>query len=88
MHVRHFFYCKNYFNYISIFYHIIIFKVSIYPKLNSYINGTLNAVKSLLKFKKLCKLDVCFYNKIGVAVERFVFNIRNVELELNLSDFS
>ncbi|KAE9540916.1 hypothetical protein AGLY_004161 [Aphis glycines] len=62
--------------------------VSIYPELNSYINGTLNAVKSLLKLKKLCKLDVCFYNKIGVIVERFVFNIRNVELELNLSDFS
>jgi len=83
VHVRHFFFIKS----ISVFYHMI-FKVSIYPKLNSYINGTLNAVKSLLKLKKLCKLDICFYNKIGVVVERFVFNIRNVELELNLSDFS
>lgn len=65
-----------------------IFKVSIYPELNSYINGTLSAVKSILKLKKLCKLDVCFYNKIGVAVERFVFKIHKVELELDLSDFS
>ncbi|VVC25502.1 HORMA domain [Cinara cedri] len=60
--------------------------VSIYPELNSYINGTLNSVKSLLKLNKLQKLDVCFYNKFGVAVERFVFKINNVELELDLSD--
>lgn len=78
---------RLFFNNCSEFDHMI-FQISIYPKLNSYINGTLSAVKSLLKLKKLCKLDVCFYNKIGVAVERFVFNIRNVELELNLSDFS
>lgn len=66
----------------------IILKVSIYPELNSYINSTLNVVKSILKLKKLHQLDVCFYNKTGVAVERFVFKIFNIELELDLSDFS
>lgn len=42
----------------------------------------------MLILRKLHKLDICFYNKIGVAVERFVIKILNVELELDLSDFS
>lgn len=67
---------------------VFFFKVSIYPELNSYINDTLDSVKSIIKLKKLRKLDICFYNKFGVAVERFVFNILNVELDLDLSDFS
>jgi len=66
----------------------LLLKISIYPELNSYINGTLNAVKNILILRKLHKLDICFYNKIGVAVERFVIKILNVELELDLSDFS
>ncbi|XP_050436566.1 mitotic spindle assembly checkpoint protein MAD2B [Adelges cooleyi] len=60
--------------------------ISIYPELNTYINSSLNAVKSLLKLKKLNQIDVCFYNRIGRAVERFVFNIHRIELDLDLSD--
>ncbi|XP_050538878.1 mitotic spindle assembly checkpoint protein MAD2B isoform X1 [Daktulosphaira vitifoliae] len=60
--------------------------ISIYPELNNYINSTLNAVKNLLKVKKLRQVDICFYNRFGKAIERFVINIHKIELELDFSD--
>lgn len=54
-------------------------QVSKHPELNEYITESLKSVRLLIRHGCLKSVVVCFYNKEEVPVERFVFDVLNVQ---------
>ncbi|XP_050538883.1 mitotic spindle assembly checkpoint protein MAD2B isoform X2 [Daktulosphaira vitifoliae] len=63
--------------------HCILYARKIYPEGIFELKKKYNVP---VHVKKLRQVDICFYNRFGKAIERFVINIHKIELELDFSD--
>lgn len=63
----------------------ILSQVSKHPALNEYINESLRTVRGLLRLQQLKCLSVCFYNEDEMPIERFVFDILDIQERYKIS---
>lgn len=60
----------------------VLFQVSKHPGLNKYITDSLRTVCTLLRQKMLKCVSLCFYDENERPIERFVFDILDIEVNL------
>lgn len=64
-------------------------QVSKHPGVNEYISESLRSVRALLRRKHLKGVCVCFYDDSQIPIERFVFDLLDIEENFRIGhDFS